>query len=151
MVFIPGGKAEETASRAGTELGTAFADLSKFRSELGGIPARGGAIPNGGTLARLDTGGSSFYGMSAHGQPTLIGNDFNFGHAEIDALQQAFMADKLQSTATMFVDNQLCKFCRRADGLPQAVKDLGMQHLIIHDPVNSWRIASHGTTMIPRP
>ena len=79
----------------------AFQDLSEFRGELGNIPAGGGLVRNGGTLARLDTGGTSVYGMSAHGQPTLIGSDFNYAHAEIDALQQAFMAGRLEARATI--------------------------------------------------
>jgi hypothetical protein len=126
----------------------AFQDLQTFRSEVGGIPAKGGSIPDGGTLARIDSCGNSFYGMSAHGQPMLIGNGFTYTHAELDALQQAFMAGKLGPTATIYVDNDLCIFCQR--GLPKTLMDLDMQELIIHDPVNSWRITPTGTVNIPR-
>jgi hypothetical protein len=135
----------------GDPLQATFQDLASFRANVGGIPARGGLLPDGGTLARIDTGGTSFYGMNAHGLPTLIGNDFNYTHAEIDALQQAFMAGQLDSSATMYVDRSLCPYCSRIDGLPQAVQDLGMDELIVHDPVNSWQITPSGTVQIPRP
>jgi deoxycytidylate deaminase len=150
-----GGCSDTTAAEcfvaANNPLASAFQDLSQFRSDLGGIPAKGGLLPDGGTLARIDTGSTRFYGMNAHGQPTIIGNAFNYTHAEVDALQQAFMAGQLESSATMYVDRGLCSYCRRIDGLPQAVQDFGMSQLTVHDPVNSWLITPKGTIQIPRP
>lgn len=127
----------------------AVEDMQVFRSELGGIPARGGQLPDGGVLSRLDTGGSSFYGVNAHGQPRLVGSALNWTHAEIDALQQAFMAGRLAPRATMYVDTALCQWCRRIDGLPQALQDLQMKELVVHDPFNSWRITPAGVEQIP--
>ncbi len=126
----------------------AYWDLKAFRSDLGGIPAKGGLLPDGGTLARLDSGGTSFYGMSAHGQPMLIGNGFTRTHAELDALQQAFMAGKLDARAVIYVDNGLCEFCQ--SGLPRTLRELQMEELIIHDPIRSWRVTPTGTVQIPR-
>src|SRR5262249_42717401 len=96
------------------DMASRFGVLKAFREDLGPIPAKGGKLPNGGTLSLLDSGGDEFFGINAHGQYSLIGSDFNFAHAEIDSLQQAFMADSLTSGATIYVDKELCKWCRRA-------------------------------------
>jgi hypothetical protein len=133
-------------------LSDAFADLARFRRELGGIPAKGGAIPDGGTLAMLDIGGTRFYGINAHGTPRILGNAFNWTHAEIDALQQAFMAGKLvPKGGVIYVDKALCGYCRRIDGLPKALHELGVEELIIHDPTTSWRVTPSGTRSISPP
>ncbi|MCP3944673.1 MAG: adhesin, partial [Desulfobacteraceae bacterium] len=98
--------------------------------ELGGIPAKGGRVPDGGTLARLDINGEQIYGMSAHGQKvTVNANNFQFGHAETDALQQAFNKAIKTKKAVMYVDNDLCKFCRRKDGLIAIMKNIGLKEL----------------------
>jgi hypothetical protein len=49
-----------------------------------------GLKPGEGTLARLDVGGRSFYGINAHGRPiSLRTNAITRTHAEADAFQQA--------------------------------------------------------------
>jgi hypothetical protein len=91
--------------------------------------------------------------VSAHGQKVAINaSNFNFGHAEIDALQQAFNKGITAEKAAIYVDQELCRFCRRVDGLPAAMQDLGLKELIVHDPVRSWRIVPGKTAVeIPRP
>jgi len=132
-------------------LGDVFDDLSRYRKELGPIPTR--ALPDGGRLARLDIGGEQIFGVSAHGQKVSINaSNFNFGHAEGDALRQAFNKGISAERAVIYVDRELCQFCRRVDGLPAAMQDLGLQELIVHDPVKSWRIVPGRTAVeIPRP
>jgi hypothetical protein len=80
-------------------------DLMRFREELG--------MPKGeGTLARLDVGGRSFYGISAHGQPvSLTVNPISKLHAETDAFQQAARGGVRGGHARMFVDRPLCGYC----------------------------------------
>ena len=132
-------------------LENAFKDLASFRNELGPDPTR--TKPDGGTVARLDISGQELYGISGHGQPVSINaNNFNFGHAEIDALQQAANKGIKAKTAVIYVDRDLCKYCRRVDGLPAAMQDLGLNQLIVHDPVKSWRIVPGRTAVqLPRP
>ena len=58
------------------------------------------------------------------------------------------MVGRLDARAVMYVDNGLCEFCQ--SGLPKTLRDLEMQELIIHDPVNSWQITPNGTVNIGR-
>src|SRR6266404_2250016 len=45
-------------------------DLKQFREEIGPIPSS--KDPDGGTVARLDVGGVSFYGVNAHRMPIRL-------------------------------------------------------------------------------
>ncbi len=77
-------------------------DLAVFRSELELAPASAGDA----TLARLDIGEDSFYGISGHGQDiTFNVNAVSATHAEADAFQQAINAGVTSQDATLYIDN----------------------------------------------
>ncbi len=112
---------------------TGLADLAQFRQELGPIP--GGGQPNGGTLARLDIGGNSYYGINAHGtEITLNVNAITETHAEADAFQQAANAGMTGDSATLYVDRELCGACGQNGGVNSMASQLGIKQLTIVTP-----------------
>jgi hypothetical protein len=77
-----------------------------------------------------------------HGLPSNVGNS---KHAELDALGQAAKRSLIRPSMVMYIDNSLCGFCKRCgDGLPEVMKQLGIDELIVHDPYNSWLITVDG-------
>ena len=103
-------------------------DLAKFRGELG--------LPEGaGTLARLDVGGQSFYGINAHGQTvTMSVNAITRTHAEGDAFQQAIAAGASATSATLYVDRPLCASCGTFGGVRGMARQLGLDSLKVVTP-----------------
>jgi len=107
---------------------TGLADLGKFRNGLG--------LPVGaGTLARLDVGGRSFYGINAHGQAvSLRVNAISATHAEADVFQQATNAQIGGGRATLFVDRALCPACGLNGGVRGMARQLGLTEIEIITP-----------------
>jgi hypothetical protein len=111
--------------------GGGLADLAKFRGELGLKAGEG-------TLARLDVGGKSFYGISAHGQPiSLRVNAITATHAEADAFQQAANAGVSGGRGTLFVDRALCPACGTNGGVQGLARQLGLIELEVITPQGS--------------
>jgi filamentous hemagglutinin len=103
--------------------------LAKFRGELG--------LPAGeGTLARLDAGGKTFYGINAHGQPVapLRTNAISTTHAEADAFAQAARAGISGGNATLYVDRGLCLACGQNGGVRSMARQLGLESLKVVTP-----------------
>ena len=116
------------AEAAVAEEGGGLADLAKFRGELG--------LPAGeGTLARLDAGGKSFYGINAHGQPvSLRVNAITRTHAEADAFQQAANDGVAGGRATLYVDRALCSACGSNGGVLGLARQLGLTEVKVITP-----------------
>ena len=125
---------------AGAEIGSAIedrlfgnpvdglADLAKFRSQLGLATGQG-------TLARLDMGGQSFYGINAHGQIIdLTVNPISMTHAQADAFQQAANAGMKGGSATLYVDRALCMACGQYGAVRSMARQLGITDLTIVAP-----------------
>jgi RHS repeat-associated protein len=111
------------------EEGGGLADLGKFRGELGLAAGEG-------TLARLDVGGRSFYGINAHGQPVapLRVNAISATHAEADAFAQAARAGSNGGTGTLFVDRALCPSCGQFGAVRSMARQLGLESLEVTTP-----------------
>jgi len=109
--------------------GGGLADLAATRGELGLKVGEG-------TLARLDVGGRSFYGINAHGQPTtpLNVNAISATHAEADAFAQAARAGAKGETGTLFVDRALCPSCGTFGGVRSMARQLGLKSLEVVTP-----------------
>lgn len=103
-------------------------DLARFRGELGLAEGEG-------TLARLDVGGRSFYGINAHGQPVnLRVNAITRTHAEADAFQQAANAGVSGGRGTLYVDRALCPACGPNGGVRGLMRQLGLEELEVITP-----------------
>lgn len=115
-----------------------MAALGQFRSELG--------LKNGvGTIALLEVGGRTFYGINAHGQPLNMKiNAISASHAETDAFQQAFNSGVRGGTATLYVDRPLCPACGRNGGVRGLAKQLGLDSLKIVTPQGTKTINPNG-------
>jgi RHS repeat-associated protein len=110
-----------------------LSDLARFRSDLNLSPSS----PGSATLSRLDVGGQSFYGISAHGQGiTMNVNAISATHAEADAFQQAINAGVQANTGTLFIDNVkgLCAACGTNGGVKSMMNGLGLDSLTVVTP-----------------
>jgi len=88
-----------------------------------------------GTLARLDVGGRSFYGINAHGQPVgMRVNAITRAHAEADAFQQAANAGVSGERATLYVDSALCPACGPNGGVRGMARQLGLKEVEVITP-----------------
>ena len=106
----------------------AIGDLITMRSELG---LEAGA----GTVARLDVGTRSFYGVNAHGtEITLRVNPISRTHAEADVFQQAANSGARRETATLYVDRSLCTACGRNGAVSSMARQLGIHELRVVSP-----------------
>jgi RHS repeat-associated protein len=118
----------ETGVRAAQTAGTALSDLATFRSQLGLAPGQG-------TLARLDIGGESFYGINAHGQDVSLSvNAISATHAEADVFQQAANAGINGGSGLLTVDRSLCLACGQNGGVSSMARQLGLDSLTIQTP-----------------
>ncbi len=130
----PGGEGGGGGGRRPPPTLAGLADLAQFRSELGLQPGQG-------TLARLDVGGRSFYGINAHGQAvTMRVNAISASHAETDAFQQAANAGARGDTATLYVDRPLCDPCGRFGAVRSLARQLGLSELRIVTPQGTYPI-----------
>lgn len=83
-----------------------FQELAEYRQQLGLPPS--GSEGDRATVAKLEIGGSEFFGVSAGSNPnrrkiTLTVNPISRTHAEADALQQAFDAGLRGGRARLIV------------------------------------------------
>lgn len=109
-------------------------DLAAFRRGLR-LPEHAGAKST--TLARLDFGGTSTYGISGHGQRVdLTVNPISRTHAETDAFQQAKNAGLGGGKATLFIDHPggFCGYCGRSGAVKSMARQLGITELIVVTP-----------------
>lgn len=117
-----------SAGAAARSAASGLDDLAKFRGELGLAQGEG-------TLARLDVGGHSFYGINAHGQPvSLRVNAITRTHAEADAFQQAANAGLIGGRGTLYVDRALCLACGQNGGVRAMMRQLGLVELEVITP-----------------
>jgi len=123
-IATEGRSAEVSAAKAAE----GFAGLAKFRSDLGLQAGEG-------TLARLEVGGQTFYGINAHGQPvTMNVNAITRTHAEADAFQQAFNAGARGESAVLHVDRALCTACGQNGGVRSMARQLGVNQTTVITP-----------------
>ncbi len=110
-------------------------DLLKFRRSIGAIPSAGGAVPDGGVVARLDIAGQTKYGVNAHGRRIKLRvNPLSAKHAEADAFQQAADAGLRAESARLFVDAPLCGACLQESGVASLARQLGISSLEVISP-----------------
>ena len=106
-------------------------DLEMFREALRMKPGEG-------TLARLDAGGRTFYGINAHGQPVdLRVNPISRTHAETDAFQQAAAAGVRGGNATLYADRYLCVACGQNGAVRSMARQLGIRELRVVTPAGT--------------
>jgi hypothetical protein len=111
----------------GTVDGAAMAELAAMRSDL--------EMGSSGTLARLDVGGQSYYGINAHGQEIDFQvNAISRTHAEADAFQQAKDAGVYGGNGTLYVDRPLCDACGIYGGVRSMMRQLGLDSLRVVTP-----------------
>jgi len=112
-------------------VGAVSDDLVRFRVELGMKAGEG-------TLARLDVGGRSFYGINAHGQPIRFRtNAITRTHVEADAFQQAANAGVRGGQGTLYVDRASCLACGANGGVRGLARQLGLDQLEVITPQGS--------------
>jgi RHS repeat-associated protein len=111
-------------------------DLAKMRGQLH-LPPPGPGSP---TLARLDIGGKSFYGISGVKDIDLVVNPISRTHAEADVFQQAANAGVTAETATLYVDypNGLCLACAGNGGVDTLARQLGLREVQVVGPNFSY-------------
>jgi hypothetical protein len=106
-------------------------DLAQFRRALLLKPGEG-------TLARLDVGGQSFYGINAHGQDFVKPPGVTFQslrHAEGDAFSQANLSGIRGGEGILYVDRKPCGWCMSS--LKGYARDLGLNRLTVVSPEGS--------------
>jgi hypothetical protein len=104
--------------------------LADMRRDLG-LP-EAGASNDGATLARLDVGDQTFFGINGHGQsyprPESV-HPASMSHAEGDAFGQASRAGITGGSATLYVDRAPCSCCRSSLG--GFARSLGLDELTV--------------------
>jgi hypothetical protein len=112
-----------------------------FRRSVAGLPDPGRGAP---TLARLDVGAVSYYGLSAHGREvTLRVNPISRQHAETDVLQQLANAGGAKgASATLYVDHPggLCAACGRNGAVKSMAQQAGISKLTVVTPNGTYTI-----------
>lgn len=112
-------------------------ELAKYRQQLG-LPAAGSEGDRA-TIAKLEIGGSSFFGVNSASNPkrrpiTLTVNPISRTHAEADAFQQAFDAGLKGGRARLIVDRDLCRACGQNGGVKGMARQLDLEELEIISP-----------------
>lgn len=115
----------------------AFQELAKYRQELG--LAIAGSEDDNATVAKLEIGGSSFFGISSGSNPnrrpiTLKVNPISRTHAEADAFQQAFDAGIRGGRGRLIVDRDLCRACGQNGGVKGMARQLDLEEIEIISP-----------------
>jgi RHS repeat-associated protein len=135
----------------------AFVDLTRQRIINGSFPPhipelRTGITSDDGVITRFDAGGQTFYGYNSRfrhlsGGDTLAVNEFidsNFRfpsgrgptyafahHAEGHAFIQAYRANALSGDAKLFIDAEMCSYCRT--GVNQMFLRSGLKSLEVYE------------------
>ena len=121
----------------------AFQELAKYRQELG--LAIAGSEDDTATVAKLEIGGSSFFGISSGSNPnrrpiTLKVNPISRTHAEADAFQQAFDAGIRGGRGRLIVDRDLCRACGQNGGVKGMARQLDLEEIEIISPSGQQNI-----------
>jgi hypothetical protein len=114
-----------------------FQRLSDYRSQLG-LPLAGSEDDRA-TIALLEIGQFSFFGMNASSNPnrrtiTLKVNPISRTHAEADAFQQAIDAGLTGGRARLIVDRDLCRACGQNGGVKGMARQLDFDELEVISP-----------------
>lgn len=120
-----------------------FHELAEYRQRLGLPPA--GSDTDKSTIAKLEIGGLSFFGINARNNPqrrqiTLSVNPITKDHAEADAFQQAADVSIRGGKARLIVDRELCAACGLRGGVNSMAWQLGIEELEIITPSGSKTI-----------
>ncbi len=97
------------------------------------------------TVAKLEIGDQSFFGINSSSNPSLRQITFRVNpitktHAEADAFQQAADASMKGGKATLIVDRELCAACGLRGGVNSMAWQLGIEELTIITPAKSTTI-----------
>lgn len=114
-----------------------FQKLAEYRQQLG--LAIAGSENDNTTVAKLEIGGSRFFGISSGSNPsrrqiTLKVNPISRTHAEADAFQQAFDAGIRGGRGCLTVDRDLCRACGQNGGVKGMARQLDLEELEIISP-----------------
>jgi hypothetical protein len=116
-----------------------FDDLAQLRKDLG-LPEAGSTLDKS-TLAKLQIGDESIYGINGHGQKvTLKANAISKTHAEGDVFQQAYNKGINADNATLYVDRDFCRACGINGGVKSMAKQLGISELHVYTPSGYTKI-----------
>lgn len=112
-------------------------ELAEYRKSLGLSPA--GSQADKSTIAKLEIGGKSFFGVNSSDNPYPREIKFNVNpitktHAEADAFQQAYDAGVKGGKARLIVDRDLCAACGLRGGVNSMAWQLGIEELEIIAP-----------------
>lgn len=112
-------------------------ELAEYRKSLGLSPADSQADKS--TIAKLEIGGESFFGVNSHDNPYAREIKFHVNpitktHAEADAFQQAYDAGIKVRKARLIVDRDLCAACGLRGGVNSMAWQLGIEELEIISP-----------------
>ena len=118
-------------------------ELAEYRHSLG-LPAAGSALDKS-TIAKLEIGGHSFFGINSSSNPnprqiTFKVNRITKTHAEADAFQQAADAGIRGGKVRLIVDRDLCDACGLRGGVNSMAWQLGIEELEIITPSESKTI-----------
>jgi MafB19-like deaminase len=97
------------------------------------------------TIAKLEVGGQSFFGINSSDNPYSREIKFHVNpitktHAEADAFQQAYDAGIKGGKARLIVDRDLCAACGLRGGVNSMAWQLGIEELEIIAPSGSKTI-----------
>lgn len=114
-----------------------FQELAEHRQQLGLPPA--GSEDDRATVAKLEMGGSVFFGISAGSNPnrrkiTLKVNPISRTHAEADAFQQAFDMGLRGGRVRLTVDRDLCRACGQNGGVKGMARQLNVEEIEVISP-----------------
>jgi MafB19-like deaminase len=114
-----------------------FEELAKYRQSLG--LAGAGSPEDKSTIAKLEIGGRSFFGVNSSDNPyprkiKFNANPITKNHAEADAFQQAYDAGIRGGKARLIVDRDLCAACGLRGGVNSIAWQLGIEELEIIAP-----------------
>jgi hypothetical protein len=114
-----------------------FRELIEYRQMLG-LPSAGSESDRA-TVAKLEIGDESFFGVNASNSPTrrkitLTVNPISRTHAEADAFQQAFDLGYKGGRARLIVDRDLCRACGQNGGVKGMARQLDLEEIEIISP-----------------
>jgi MafB19-like deaminase len=114
-----------------------FRELTEYRQMLG-LPSAGSESDRA-TVAKLEIGDESFFGVNASNNPTrrkitLTVNPISRTHAEADAFQQAFDLGYKGGRARLIVDRDLCRACGQNGGVKGMARQLDLEEIEIISP-----------------
>lgn len=118
-------------------------ELAEYRKSLG-LPSSGSQADKS-TIAKLEIGGESFFGVNSSDNPYPHEIKFNINaitktHAEADAFQQAYDRGIKGGKARLIVDRDLCAACGLRGGVNYMAWQLGIEELEIIAPNGSKTI-----------